>query len=152
MYVCIFIYICMYVCIFEKRAMSRRRMRATTRRSRCLNRATKELAAQQDFVYALLRDFCTHTHFYVFIYLIIYLYMYIYIVLRATHHHACSLYLRFHVFYHTYHTLTLLFIIIIFFLFEEKNNRYVYHICINTMNGMSKLVAQSILEEGRSCE
>lgn len=70
----------MYICIFEKRAISRRRMRATTRRSRvrCLNRATKELAARQDFVYALLHNFCTHTSTYLYIYNHIFIYVYLY--------------------------------------------------------------------------
>lgn len=43
---------------------------------------------------------------------------------------------------HVSHAHAFIYYYYFFFLFEEKNNRYVYHICINTMNGMSKLVAQ----------
>lgn len=139
-----YIYIYMYVCMYIRKARHVAPAHARNDAPVALFKSSDKRVSRPTrlCLRTPTRFLHTHTHFYVFIYLIIYLYMYIYIVLRATHHHACSLYLRFHVFYHTYHTLTLLFIIIIFFLFEEKNNRYVYHICINTMNGMSKLVAQ----------
>ena len=154
--VCVCVYIYIYACVYigafysvSEAFLENARSRTDTCTRRCIdlqysNRATQERAAYWNFFYAHLHNFCTRTSTY------IYIKSYIYICICISSFVCDTPSCLFSLTHSTFitHTRSLF--------CSKKNNRYVYYtyicthtsiiyvyICINTMNGVSKYVAQT---------